>query len=420
MKEFDIIIIGGGAAGLLAAGAAAESGASVALFEKMKQTGRKIGISGKGRCNVTNSAELADFIGHFGKNGKFLRQAFGRFFSDDLLKLLSHNGMQVTLERGGRYFPKSGKALEVVRTLDRWLKKLDVTVYQHQAINHILQEDGKIIGVQASNTKYSCKKVVIATGGKSYPRTGSTGDGYRFLKELGHTIEPLHPALVPLTSAEGITEKLEGLELKNIEACLLVNKKKKATYFGEISFLDGHINGPCGISMSGQAVQALKNGDEVAVSIDLKPALDSTKLDARVIRDLTEQHTKNIAVVMRGLLPRQLISPFLAHCQLAARTSAGTFPAVMRKKLVHNLKNFTIQIDGHRDYDEAIVTAGGLNLKEVIPKTMESRKISGLYVAGELLDLDGDTGGFNLQAAFSTGWLAGTSAAESLNKAKIK
>lgn len=411
MKEFDIIVIGGGAAGLLAAGAAAENGANVALFEKMKQTGRKIGISGKGRCNITNSADLPDFIKHFGKNGKFLRQAFNNFFSQDLISLLEKNGLKVTLERGGRYFPTSGKALDVVRTLDRWVKKQDVTVYQHHAVNHILYEDGKVIGVQASNTQYSAPKVILATGGKSYPRTGSSGDGYRFLKELGHKIEPLNPALVSLTSEDSITEKLEGLELKNTEVNLLVNKKKHSSLFGDISFLDGNINGPCGISLSSAAIQALHQGADVAISIDLKPALDHQKLDARLIRELTEQHTKNIAVVMRGLLPRQLISPFLGHCQIAARSSAGTFPAAMRKKLVHELKNFTIPVNGHKDYDEAIVTSGGLNLKEINPSTMESRKVSGLYIAGELLDLNGDTGGFNLQAAFSTGWLAGKSAA---------
>lgn len=411
--KFDIIIIGGGAAGLLAAGSAAESGANVLLLEKMKQTGRKIGISGKGRCNITNSAELSDFITHFGKNGKFLRSSFNTFFSDELIDLLQENGVPTVLERGGRYFPESGKALDIVRALTHWVKSSGATIKTSCPVISINQTEDHF-QVTTEQDIFTAEKVIITTGGASYPRTGSTGDGYAFAKSLGHTIRPIQPALVPLTSTDWFIQKLDKLDLRNITCNLHVNGKRKTHFFGEMSFNQTGITGPTVLSISNDAVLALSNQERVEIVIDLKPALDHKKLDARLIRDLTTRHKESIESVLGGLLPRKLVPVCLELCQIAPQTNAGTFPAQLRKKLVHWLKNFTVNIDGHRPFDEAIITSGGVLLKEVNPTTLESRKVKGLYIAGELLDLQADTGGFNLQAAFSTGWLAGRSAAKTI------
>ena len=411
-KIYDVIVVGGGAAGLLAAGAAAESGAKVLLFEKMKKTGRKIGISGKGRCNITNNAELTEFMAHFGKNGKFLRGCFSKFFSEDIIELIQKQGIEVTLERGGRYFPTSGKALDIVQALGDWVDKLGVHISRNQPIKEIMTDDhGKIVGVRTKKIEFNAHTVILATGGASYPRTGSTGDGYKFAAQLGHRIIPVRPALVPLNSDSAQFPKLTGLDLKHVEASLLVNGKNKGRYFGDLSFTSFGLSGPTILTLSGLAVDALDQKEQVTVSIDLKPALDIKKLDARIVRDLTSRHSESIELILRGLIPRQLIPICLQQCKIAAQTSAGTFPAVLRKQIVHWLKNFTIEVTGYRSFAEAIITAGGVSIKDVNPTTMESRKIEGLYIAGELLDLQGDTGGYNLQAAFSTGWLAGKSAA---------
>ena len=411
VMEYDIIVTGGGAAGLLSAGSSAETGASVLLLEKMKQTGRKIGISGKGRCNITNSAEIAEFTGHFGKNGKFLRSSFSSFFSAEIIELLEEQKVAVTLERGGRYFPKSGKALDVVRALNRWLAENGATVKYNTAVTEVHKtSDGFIVKTDGGD--FTASKVIIATGGASYPRTGSTGDGYKLASSFNHKVTPILPALVPLTSQNNFIPKLSGLDLKNVASHLHIDGKRRASEFGELSFNDTGLTGPTILSLSGEAVKALTEKEKVEIILDLKPALDHKKLDARLIRDLTKRHNESIESVLRGLLPKQLISTCLQLCQLAPQTAAGTFPAPLRKKLVHWLKNFVITIDGHRPLDEAIVTAGGVFLKEVNPTTMESRKVDGLFFAGELLDIQANTGGYNLQATFSTGWLAGKSAAK--------
>lgn len=411
-KEYDVIVVGGGAAGLLAAGAAAEEGAEVLLVEKMKKTGRKIGISGKGRCNITNDAELPLFLEHFGKNGKFLRQCFSRFFSQEIVDLIERQGVDVTLERGGRYFPTSGKALDIVHALNNWLDALGVHIVRTQAVTSVITDNNHaVLGVRTKDAEFLAPSVILATGGASYPRTGSTGDGYKIAAKLGHTIIPIRPALVPLNCENTSITALAGLDLKNIESSLLVNGKKKASFFGELSFTSSGLSGPTILSLSGLAVDALTQKDKVEINIDLKPALHPQKLDARLIRDLTSHHKETINIVMRGLIPRQLIPICLQQCKIAPQTDAGSCPALLRKQIVHWLKNFTIPISGHRSFSEAIITAGGVNIKEVNPTTLESRKIKGLYIVGELLDLQADTGGYNLQAAFSTGWLAGKSAA---------
>ena len=409
MSTNKTIVIGGGAAGLMAAGRAAQKGSQVILLEKMAQTGRKIGISGKGRCNLTNSADMPDFISHFDKNGRFLHQAFQHFFTENLISFFKEQGLPLTTERGGRIFPESGRALDVVRVFNNWLKTGKVQVKKSSPVSAILHVDNQITGVMCNERRLQCDNVILATGGMSYPRTGSTGDGYKLAKELGHTIVPLRPALVPLECKDKEIRKLSGLDLRNVETRIMIDGKRKQKAFGELSFTETGISGPIILTCSAIIVDAIRADMEVIISLDLKPALDAKKLDNRLIRDLSQRRGESIASILRGLLPQQLIPICLESCTIPTDIDTTLFPAKLRKRLVQWLKNFRIEISGHRSFDEAIITAGGINLKEIDPRTMESKIVTGLFIVGELLDLQADTGGYNLQAAFSTGWLAGSS-----------
>jgi len=410
-KNREIIVIGGGASGLMAAGQAAATGARVLLLEKMKKPGLKIGISGKGRCNLTNIAELSIFIDHFGKNGQFLRQAFNRFFVPELIEFFAARGLEVITERGGRVFPKSGKALEVVRVLRRWVENSGVRIIPSSPAEQLLVAGGRINGVDCRNSSYPCDAAILTTGGASYPATGSSGDGYRLAAALGHRIVEPRPALVPLETSGNIAAELSGLHLRNIRVRLLINNKRVSRSSGELMFLQYGISGPVILTMSLQVVDALRRGDQAAVILDLKPALDEHKLDARLRRDFEKRCHEPMTDVLRGLLPRELVPVCLRKTEINGALKAGVITRKQRKKLRHWLKNFRLEINGYRGFDEAIVTAGGVDLREVDPKTMQSKLAPGLYFAGELLDLQGDTGGYNLQAAFSTGWLAGRCAA---------
>jgi predicted Rossmann fold flavoprotein len=410
MSRKRVVVIGGGAAGLMAAGQAAITGAQVVLLEKMKHPGRKICISGKGRCNITNSAPVEEFIDHFGKNGRFLRQAFSHFFSTDLIDFFKENGLPVTLERGGRYFPTSGKAPDILNIFLSWLSGLNVEIRDNCPVKNILIQENKITTVVTRQGKITCDTVILATGGASYPGTGSTGDGYRLAEALGHTVIPIRPALVPLEIRGGIHPDLAGLELRNIEVQLFINGKKKRQLFGELHFLKYGVSGPTILTLSGDCVDALQSGKKVVLAVDLKAALSQQKLDARLIRDFEKRYKENFSDVLRGLLPAQLVPLCLEQTEIPANQPAGEISKKERKKLLHWLKDLRLEVSDYRSFKEAIVTAGGVSLKEVNPRTMESRIISGLYLAGEVLDLNGNTGGYNLQAAFSTGWLAGCSA----------
>ena len=409
MKKSKTIVIGGGAAGLMAAGRAAQRGSDVLLLEKMEQNGRKIGISGKGRCNVTNSAELTEFMNHFGKNGRFLRQCFQQYFSGEVLEFFQNHNLPLTLERGGRYFPESGRALDVVKVFNEWLEKQGVDLRKRSHVSRILIQDGAVTGVVCNNKKIAADNVVLATGGQSYPRTGSSGDGYKLAGNVGHTVTPLRPALVPLTSSDPSLKALKGLDLRNVQVRLFIDGKKKAQDFGELSFTAHGLTGPTVLSLSEQVVQALDLGKQVSLAVDLKPALDEKKLDARLIRDLEQRKGEPIDSILRGLLPKEFIPVCLETCNIPTTIDTCNFPGKMRKKVVYWCKDLRFEITGYRSWNEAIVTSGGISLKEVDPRTMESKLIKGLYIVGELLDLHADTGGFNLQAAFSTGWLAGSS-----------
>ncbi len=412
MTKRDIIVVGGGPSGIMAAGQAAEAGANVLLLEKMKKTGRKLSITGKGRCNITNIAETPDFITHFGKTGSFLRQSFSRFFNTDLMDFLTDLGLSLVTERGGRVFPASGKAPEVLTVLLKWLKRCNVQIKQTIPVDKLMFTDNRISGVISGGRKYPCDAVILATGGASYPATGSTGDGYALAESAGHRIMPVRPALVPLETAGNAAGRMAGLNLRNISVGLFVNGKKRKDAFGEMLFTDFGVSGPVILSLSGTAVDALHEGHTIVLSIDLKSALNTKKLDARLLRDLAARGKEPLNSLLRGLLPQEMISVCLDCIRIPRTRTGSTLSAKERTRLRSWLKDFQLEVTGHRPFTEAIVTAGGVDTREVDPRTMESRLIGGLFFAGELLDVQADTGGYNLQAAFSTGWVAGRSAAK--------
>lgn len=410
-----IVVAGGGAAGLMAAGQAALCGATVIVLEKMPRPGRKLCITGKGRCNLTNVAPLPDFLAHFGPTGSFLRQAFHRFFTPDLLDFFRERGLAVATERGGRVFPASGKAPEVLQVFEEWLRQTGVRISTGAAVDHLHIENGELTGLSCQGKSLACGALILATGGASYPLTGSGGDGYRLAAEAGHRLIPVRPALVPLITAGTCAPRLAGLQLRNVLVRLFLDNKKKTEAFGELAFMEFGLSGPVVLTLSGRIVDALRENREVVLLLDLKPALDDKKLDARLVRDFEQRRIEPLADVLRGLLPREMVAIALEETALAPDRPAGTIRAEERKRLRLWLKNFRLPVTGHRPLAEAIVTAGGVDTAEVNPRTMESRLVRGLYFAGELLDIQADTGGYNLQAAFSTGWLAGRSAAARLN-----
>lgn len=412
MAKRKIIVVGGGPAGLMAAGKAAEGGAEVLLLEKMKSPGRKLCITGKGRCNITNIADIEDFISHFGPNGNFLRQAFTRFFNTELLSFLDDLGLETVTERGGRVFPASGLAPDLLKLFVQWLQRLHVEVRQSSAVDNLIIQEKQVRGVVADGRKFSADSVILSTGGASYPATGSSGDGYRLGAAAGHTIVPIRPALVPLETDSGSHPQLAGLSLRNVRIKLLTNNRKRREAFGEMSFTDFGVTGPAILSLSGEAVDCLRQGLDLSLTIDLKPALDEKKLDGRLLRDISNHAKKQCDSLLKGLLPHQLIPACLNAISVLPTRKAGTISAAERRRLRTWLKDFRLRVVGHRPFSEAIVTAGGIDTREINPRTMESRLVRGLYFAGELLDIQADTGGYNLQGAFSTGWLAGTAAAQ--------
>ncbi len=413
MKTWDVIVVGGGAAGLMAAGEAAGAGLRTLLLEKMRRPGRKLRITGKGRCNVTNVAELADFIGHFGSTGLSLRQAFARYFSDDTMALLESLGVKLVTERGGRVFPASGKATDVVDALVKWVGRQGVETQVGVAVNGLVLAEGRVCGVTAGGRSFPADRTILAVGGASYPATGSTGDGYRLAAEAGHTVVATRPALVPLETREPIAREMADLTLRNVRVQVLVNGKCADEQFGELTFMEFGVSGPVILTASGHIVDALRAGKRVVLSIDLKPALSEQKLEARLLRDFASRGTEPMHSVLRGLLPRQLVRPCLKAIGIQGTRTGSAIKADERKRLLTWLKGYRLTVKQPRPLSEAIVTAGGVDMNEIDPRTMGSRIVDGLYIAGELLDVHGDTGGYNLQAAFSTGWLAGRAAAKS-------
>ena len=412
MKSRKVIVIGGGPAGLMAAGQAAEAGADTLLLEKMKRTGLKLCITGKGRCNITNIAEISDFIGHFGKTGSFLRQAFARFFNTDLMEFLDELGLELVTERGGRVFPASGKAPDVQKVLLQWNKRAKVRIKNSAPVNKLLIHDKRITGVVSEGKEIPCDAVILATGGASYPATGSIGEGYRLCETAGHTIIPVRQALVPLVTSGDVAKKMAGLNLRNVNVRMLINGRKKREEFGEVVFTEFGLTGPTILTLSGEAVDSLRRGQKVTCSIDLKPALDEKKLDARLQRDIASRGKEQINSLLRGLIAREMVPVCLDLTGIPGDHPVCNISAKERRRIRTWLKDFRLEVVAYRPFAEAIITAGGVDTREIDPRTMESRITKGLFIAGELLDIQADTGGYNLQAAFSTGWLAGRSAAQ--------
>lgn len=405
-----VVIIGGGAAGLLAALGAAENGAAVTILEKNDIVGKKMGITGKGRCNLTNICSVPELIENTPGNGRFLFSVYKQFDNQDLIAMLHSWGLETKVERGGRVFPCSDSAIEVRKAFYHRLRQLGVTIQLNEKVLSIKKEADRFI-ISCKNGAYEAEACIIATGGMSYPGTGSTGDGYEFAKAFGHRVTALRPALVPLTSDDALIPEMQGLSLKNVE--LAVYRKNKEIYrrFGEMLFTHFGISGPIVLSASGAVSGCKAEEFPLRASIDLKPALTKEKLDERMLRDFQKYSRKHMENALQEMLPRKMIGPVLKKSGIAPEKTVNQLTKDERKQLIDMIKGFAFTITGTRPIAEAIVTAGGVVTKEIQPATMESKLVSGLYFAGEVLDIDGYTGGYNLQAAFSTGYAAGKDAA---------
>ncbi len=410
MMRFDVIVIGAGASGIMCAGQAALNGMQVLLLEKMRMPACKLRITGKGRCNITNIAEKEVFMQHIGPDHRFLHNAFGIFFSEELVEFFESIGVKTKREQGGRVFPQSDKATELTEALLKWVRKTGVSLQCNTTVKDILIENGQALGVITQDgRKIFAKSIVIATGGKSYPATGSTGDGYNFASKLGHTIALLHPLLVPLRSDETFIKSLIGLHLKNIAVSVFVENIKKHEAFGELEFNDYGIEGPIVLSLSRKCLHDIVAKKKMVFVLDFKPGLSELQLDNRLKRDIDTVGKSAVYDLLRGLMPHQLIKVFVQRLGISQDKKCGQLTSAEREKILKLLKNFSMNITGHGNYDRAIITGGGISTKEIHPKTMESKLVQNLYFIGEVLDLDADTGGYNLQIAFSTGYLAGIS-----------
>ena len=408
--DYDVIVIGGGASGMFAAGRAAESGARVLLLERNDRLGRKLAITGKGRCNLTNTDETAAFIESFGRNGRFLYRAFTEFSNEDLVAFFNVRGVATTEERGGRIFPSSGGSSGVVKALAAYMKEHAVSVRLYARVREIAidRASGAVAGVRMANdgSLIPAPKVILATGGLSYPATGSTGDGYSMAAALGHTIVPPRPALVPLETIERFPKELQGLSLENVRVTAFAGGKKIASEFGDMLFTHFGVSGPIILRVSGAVVEQHERKARIELSIDLKPALDEAKLEARLVREFAASGAKALRTVMKGLLPRALIPVFVETSGIPGDRKCSQITSVERKKLADLFKDFRLTVKRPRPIAEAVVTRGGIDLREIDPRTMESKKVKGLFFCGEIIDVDGTTGGYNLQAAFSTAHLA--------------
>ena len=403
-----VVVIGGGAAGLMAAVIAGREGAKVTLLEKMNFVGKKMGITGKGRCNITNASDMSEFIKNTPGNGKFLYGAYERFTNEDLLQLLHDAGLETKVERGGRVFPASDSALDVRNTFMKLMKHYGVDVHLEEPVKKILVADGVVNGVVTDKETYHADSVVIATGGKSYPATGSTGDGYILAAQVGHKITDIRPSLVPIVTEESWVKDLMGLSLRNVELSVVAKNKVQAKMFGEMMFTHFGITGPIVLSLSHMVGKLMrkKNIGTIGLDINLKPALSPETLDKRLQKDFDLYSKKQLINGMKDLLPSRLIPLIIELAGIDPQKPINQISKEERQQLGYMLQHMPLTVKGLRPVEEAIVTAGGISLKEFNPKTMESKLVKGLYGAGEVLDIDAFTGGYNLQAAFSTGYVA--------------
>ena len=405
----DILVIGGGAAGMMAAISAARAGAAVTLLEPNERLGKKLNITGKGRCNVTNDSACDELIAHVPRNGRFLYSAFSRWEGRDTMAFFEALGVPLKVERGKRVYPVSDRSFDISGALERELKRLNVRMVRDRA-EALLIKDGRAVGAKSLTERYAADAVIVATGGVSYPATGSTGDGYRLARQAGHTIVPPRGSLVPLTSDDPDCAAMQGLSLRNVTLTVR-NQKNKVVYqeLGEMLFTHFGVSGPLVLSASAHMRDFEK--DSYRLSIDLKPALDEKKLDERLLRDFAERSNQDFDNVLGGLVPRSMIPVLVRRTGIPHDTKANAVTKEQRRRLLEVLKRFEIAVTGTRSVEEAIVTSGGVKVGEVNPNTMASKLVPNLYFAGEVLDVDAYTGGFNLQIAWATGKAAGEAAA---------
>lgn len=403
-----VIIIGGGAAGMIAAYSAALTSKQVILLEKNEKLGKKIFITGKGRCNLTNASDMNTVMENFVSNKRFLFSAFKNFTNEDIMNLVENNGTKLKIERGNRVFPVSDHSSDIIKSLENAIRDLHVDIRLNTKVDELIIENDRCIGVTIGKNKIMADAVIVATGGMSYQATGSDGDGYRFAKEAGLSVSKLYPSLVPFNIEGERIKALQGLSLKNIHAYIYNDKKLVYDEFGEMLFTHFGVSGPVIISAS--AVIGNRNIKGYRLSIDLKPALDEEKLDERILRDFTEQKNKALKNSLNKLFPAKLIDEVIFQSKLDPDKKVNLLTKEERHSLVHATKNLEYVISSTRGFNEAIITKGGVEVSQINPKTMESKKIKGLFFAGEVLDLDAFTGGYNLQIAWSTGYAAGEGA----------
>ena len=410
-RHNDVLVIGGGAAGMMAAIAAAQAGARVALLERNEKVGRKLNITGKGRCNLTNDCSMEEALANVPRNSRFLFSAFSKFDSHAAMEFFEQRGLRLKTERGNRVFPVSDSAYDVTDTLRDGLRHGRVQVIHERAMKLLTDADGQLCGVAGEGQDYLCRRVILATGGVSYPATGSTGDGYAMAEAVGHTIIAPKASLISLQCSDSCCARMQGLSLRNV-AITVKNQKKKTVYtdFGEMLFTDKGVSGPMILSASAHLRDYDKN--QYRMWIDLKPALSEEKLDERLLRDLEAQHNRNFGNVLEGLVPRSMIGVMIERTGIPSDVKAHSITRQQRRRLLEERKQFSLRIVAPGPIEQAIITSGGVKTGEIQPATMESKKLPGLYFAGEIIDVDAYTGGFNLQIAWSTGHAAGVAAAE--------
>ena len=410
----DVAVIGGGAAGMMAAIAASEAGAAVVLIEKNGRLGKKLRITGKGRCNLTNDCDREAFLANIPTNPRFLYGALAGFSNADTKQFFEEQGVPLKTERGNRVFPVSDRAEDIVAAMEKKCRRCGVEI-RNATVAELLSENGRVTGVRTSDgAVLSAKAVIVATGGVSYPLTGSTGDGYRFARAAGLTVTEILPSLVPLTSHGPLCGSMQGLSLRNVGVKIVRRENGKVVYedFGELMFTHFGVTGPTVLSASAHLSDIRQGVYEMR--IDLKPALDEKKLDARVLSDFGKYRNRDFANALCDLLPQKMIPAFVRMCGVAGDKKINAVTREERERVVETLKCFRVPLDGFRPIEEAIVTRGGVSVRELSPKTMEAKSVRGLYFAGEVIDVDAYTGGFNLQIAFSTGYAAGKSAAKQI------
>jgi hypothetical protein len=406
-----VFVVGGGASGMMAAAAAAENGHTVELFEKNDRLGKKLFITGKGRCNLTNACDRDTFFDNIVSNPKFLYRSFSKFNNYDTIDYFERLGMPVKIERGNRAFPESDKSSDVINALKKELSRLGVVIHYQSEVSELVIKDGQFLGLKLRSDKElrTADKVIIATGGLSYPLTGSTGDGYRIAKALGHTVTELSPSLVPIHVAEDYVKELMGLSLKNIEIAVWSGERQIYRDFGELLFTHFGVSGPVILSASSYIIPSLRNKEKLTLTIDLKPALSEEQLDARILRDFEQYKNKQFKNSLDQLLPNKLIDVIIRLSLIDPEKQVNSITREERQRLVQVLKKLTFGISKLSDYNQAVITRGGINVKEINPSTMESKLAGNVFFIGEVLDLDALTGGFNLQIAWSTAYLAGSS-----------